>query len=186
MTLRTGAAHVEQPRRGPSAAAGRHRPHRAVRQDDGRRRRAERAVARARLRRGHAAVDDRGVRRVRQSWRGAEADADSPRRGPRRPRAVSTAHDVVDARHQRHDRVPDVHDDGRRDQRGHRRARAQPGVHAAGRRQDRHDQRFQRRVVHRLHAEARRPASGSGSISRARFCRTASPPTSRCRSGRSS
>ena len=34
-------------------------------------------------------------------------------------------------------------------------ARAQPRLHAAGRRQDRHDQRLQRRVVHRVHAEAR-------------------------------
>ena len=33
--------------------------------------------------------------------------------------------------------------------------RAQPRVHAAGRRQDRHDERFQRRLVRRIHAEAR-------------------------------
>ena len=36
----------------------------------------------------------------------------------------------------------------------------QPGLHAAGGRQDRHDQRFQRRVVRRLHAEAGRRRLG--------------------------
>ena len=66
MSLRTGAAHVEQPRRGPAAAGRRHPAHGAVRQDDGRRRRAERAVAGARLGRSDAAVDDRRLRRVRQ------------------------------------------------------------------------------------------------------------------------
>ena len=63
----------------------------AVREDDGRRRRAERAVAGARLRRGDAAVDDRGLRRVRQSRPGPAADADPPRRGSRRPRALPVA-----------------------------------------------------------------------------------------------
>ena len=43
-------------------------------------------------------------------------------------------------------------------------------LHAAGRRQDRHDQRLQRRLVRRLHAEAAWPASGSASTSRTRFC----------------
>ena len=64
--LRTGAADVEQSRRRAPAAAGRHSASRAVREEDGRRRCAERSVAGARLRRGDAAVDDRGVRRVRQ------------------------------------------------------------------------------------------------------------------------
>ena len=45
-----------------------------LRADDGRRRRAERAVAGARLRRGDADIDDRGLRRVRQQRRRAQAD----------------------------------------------------------------------------------------------------------------
>ena len=61
-----------------------------LREDAGRRRRAGGAVARARFRRSDAAIDDRGVRRVRQSRHGAEADSHSPRRGSRRPRAVPT------------------------------------------------------------------------------------------------
>ena len=85
MSLRTGLAHVEQSRRGAPAAGGRHPAHGAVREDDGRRRRAERAVARARLRRSDAAADDRGLRGVRQPRPGAGADVDSPRRGSRRP-----------------------------------------------------------------------------------------------------
>ena len=64
--LRTGAAHVEQSRRGAAAAGRRHPPTVQYAKALGRRRRAERAVAGARLGRSHAAVDDGGLRRVRQ------------------------------------------------------------------------------------------------------------------------
>ena len=114
----------------------------------------------------------------------AAADADSPRRGSRRPacctrrRTPSTRAISDTTAFLMSSMLADVINAGTG-------ARArQPRLHAAGGRQDRHDQRLQRRLVRRLHAEARRPASGSASISRARFCRTDSPPTSPCRCGR--
>ena len=120
-----GAAHVEQPRGGAPAAGGRHPADGAVREDDGRRRRAERAVARARIRRSHAAVADGGVRGLRQSRRRADSRC-SIRRVEDRDgqRAVSPRPTRVHARDQRHDGVPDVEHAGRRDQRRHRRAGA--------------------------------------------------------------
>ena len=66
---------------------------------DGRRRRAERAVAGARLGRGHAAVADGGLRRLRQPRAGAAAVSHPSRRGsqtarcssrPSRPRPASS------------------------------------------------------------------------------------------------
>ena len=62
-----GAPHVEQPRGGPLASAGRHSQNGPVRQDDGSGQSAERALARAWVRRCDASVDDGGVRRLRQS-----------------------------------------------------------------------------------------------------------------------
>ena len=51
----------------------------------------------------------------------AAADAHPPRRGSATAACCSRRETSVDARHQRHDGVPDVDDAGRRDQRGHRR-----------------------------------------------------------------
>ena len=88
MTLRTGAAHVEQPRRRAAAAAGRHRSATVRLREDARASgRAERAVARARLRRGDAAIADGGVRRRSPTAASLHQPvAHPPRRGPRRAR----------------------------------------------------------------------------------------------------
>ena len=171
MTPAHGAPHVEQPRGGAAAAAGRHRR------------------ARCSTRRTMGVGDVPSVPSLAlgsgevtlQSMTAAYAafanhglvpqpDADPPRRGPRRPRAVSNRSDsssraISDTTaFLMSTMLADVINAGTGA------ARAQPRLHAAGRRQDRHDQRLQRRVVRRLHAEARRPASGSASISRRRFC----------------
>ena len=66
-------AHVEQSRGGQAAAASGHPAHRAVRQDDGRRRCSERAVAGAGVGRGHAPADDGRVRGLRQSRTGSRS-----------------------------------------------------------------------------------------------------------------
>ena len=185
MTLRTGAAHVEQPRRGAAAAAGRHRRARC----STRRRMGvgdvpsvpslalgSGEVTLQSMTAAYAAFANHGLR--------AEADPHPPRRGPRRPRAVTSAQDrrpraISDTTaFLMSTMLADVINAGTGG------ARAQLGLHAAGGRQDRHDQRLQRRLVRRLHAEAGRPASGSASISRGRFCRTALPPKSPCRCGR--
>ncbi len=116
---------------------------------------------------------------------GAAAVRHPARRGSRRAGAVRRAAALV-ARRQRADRVPDGEHDVGRHQRGHRRARPQPGLHAAGRRQDRYDQRLQRRLVHRLHPEARGRRLGRLRPAAARSCPAASPATSPCRCGRPS
>ena len=159
---------------------------RAVREEHGRRRRAERAVARARLRRGHAAVDDGGVRGVREPRPRAAADPHPPRRGSRRhacstrphessTRAISDTTAFLMSTHA-----------GRRDQRGHGDAGARSSASRC--RPPARPARPTTSTTRGSSASRRSssPASGSASISRTRFCRTASPPTSPCRSGRSS
>ena len=127
------------------------------------------------------AVDHRGVRRVRESWRRAQAGADPPRRGSGRRAAVSVASNrstraISDTTaFLMSTMLADVINAGTATK-----ARA-IGLQAAGGGQDRHDQRFQRRLVRRLSRRSSSPACGSASISRARSCRAASPPTSRCR-----
>ena len=85
---------------------------------------AERAVAGARLGRRHAAIADRGVRRLRQSWRRTAAAAHSASRGSRRSRCSTTVGRRNDAGDQRDDGVPDDEHAGRRHQRRHGRARS--------------------------------------------------------------
>ena len=71
----------EQSRRSSIAAGDRNSSHRAVRKEDGHRRHAERSIAGPRVRRGHAGVDDRRVRRLCEPRPGASSDSDSTRRG---------------------------------------------------------------------------------------------------------
>ena len=93
---------------------------------------------------------------------------------------------VVGPRHQRDHGVPDVQHAGRRHQRRHRRGGEKARLQAAGGGKDRHDQRLQRRVVHRLSRRSSSRACGSASISRGRFFQTGLRRTSRFRSGRRS
>ena len=83
------SANLEQSRRCPPAAGDRDLARRAVCEDDGRWRCAERSVAGARIRRGDPGIDDRGVCRVRQPGQGAGAGSHSTRRGSRRQPPVS-------------------------------------------------------------------------------------------------
>ena len=125
-----------------------------LRAQHGRGRRAERAVARARIGRSHAVSMTRPTRRLPNAGHCAGADAHPPRRRRRRRSAVRGDADSRSAR-QRSDRVPDDEHAGRRRELA---APAWParrvGLHAAGRGQDRHDQRLHGRLVRRLHAAA--------------------------------
>ena len=80
MTMRTALRDVEQPRRGADAAAGRDSRDGRLRQARSASERCRRAVAGARFRRGHAAVDDRRVLGVRQRGMLRAAVAHPPRR----------------------------------------------------------------------------------------------------------
>ena len=118
------------------------------------RRPSERAVDRARVRRGHAGRDHVGLRRVCQRRPRVSPLADSPRGRSRWHRAVRECRAAAPR-----DQTGDGLSDGRhaqgRDRRRHRIRRAALRLHAAGRRQDRHHQRLSRCVVCGLHAEAR-------------------------------
>ena len=83
-----GAAHFQQPGGGAPAAGGRHRPNGAVRAHHGRRRRAERAFAGARVGRSHPPIVDGGIRHVCQPRAGAATARHPACRGQRRGRAV--------------------------------------------------------------------------------------------------
>ena len=155
-----GAPDVEQPRRRSPAAAGRHPADRRVRESHGHRRRAQRPVARARIRRGHAAVAHRRVRGIRQPRPGVASD---PHQACRRHRRQGSLHQraLFRPRDQRLDGVPDVDDAGGCDQRGTAASARSLGFTLPAGGQDRDDQRLQRRVVRRVHAEpARRRLGG--------------------------
>ena len=119
MSLRTALTHVEQPRRRPAAAAGRHSADRAVREGHGRRRRA-RACRRSRS--GPARSRCSRSRPLTRAFANhglvPRPIARSPRRGHQRPGSVHERA-FVRPRDQRHHRVPDVDDAGGRHQRGH-------------------------------------------------------------------
>ncbi len=144
---------------------------------------AERAVAGARLRRSDPALDDGGVRDVReQAACVPHADRHPPQ--SRRPMArCCTTAAARAARGQRSHRVPDDHDDGRR-----RSTRAPHGRRGAlgSRCQPRERPERRTTTTTRGSSATRRswsPASGSATTSRARSSRTAMPASSRCRSG---
>ena len=145
------AQDVEQPCRGADAAAGRDSDGGPLRAAPRHRQPAVGAIARARLGRGHAAVDDLGVLRVREPGNGNAAVAHPARRRCIGTRTLHGRH-ARGARGERSDRLHHDVDDVGCDQRRHSVAGAQGRLHAARRRQDRHDERLSRRVVHRLHA----------------------------------
>ena len=157
----SGVDRIEQSRRHPAAAAGRHaaaccgcvdavRPRRSPR----------RPVAGARLRPGDAAGDSR--RRSRcfptaafRCGRATSRACATPTAAPRFEQAVRDR-----ARDLARGRVPDGVDAARCDRSRHRVARASARRSLPGRRQDRHDQRIQGRVVRRLLLVARRRRVG--------------------------
>ena len=124
----------------------RHPGHGAVREAARRRLGSERAVARARIRRGHAVVDDGGLRGVCQRRHGADADARAPCRDDGRRGAVQGGTGPA-AGGQRGNRVPHVEHDGGRHQCGHGSGRAQrrvplPAAGKTGTTNDYHDAWF--------------------------------------------